>query len=69
MCQPDFALLEPMCSNGMYISDYVCTNPNMTQYREEEMHISFPSGHTSFGFNAAMFIVLYLQQRMNWPDK
>ena len=46
-----------------YIEDYSCSG-NVDVVHEARM--SFPSGHSSLAFYAAVFIVMYLQIRMTW---
>uniref|UniRef100_A0AC35U649 Rap-GAP domain-containing protein n=1 Tax=Rhabditophanes sp. KR3021 TaxID=114890 RepID=A0AC35U649_9BILA len=57
VCAPD-VFLSSECTGHNYITNYTCTRPNTAQIREARL--SFPSGHTSISFYAAIFFVLYI---------
>jgi len=72
VCNPDFQNIT--CgteSEPVYVRDYTCRgNPLLfqgdleeTNYRIQEARVSFVSGHSSFAFQAAVFLILYLQAR------
>jgi len=62
-----------------YITNYTCTgNPDLfpdpedLENRMREVSLSFPSGHSSFVWQAATFTILYLQAKFNkipWARK
>lgn len=58
------------CSNPLnfnrYIQEFDCGNKESSVRRLKEMRLSFPSGHSSFSMYTMLFLVLYLQCRMNW---
>ncbi|XP_013137361.1 PREDICTED: lipid phosphate phosphohydrolase 1-like [Papilio polytes] len=55
-CQPEEAIT---CVESEYISSYTCTKA----YWLSQSDKSFPSGHTSLGLHAAVFIAYYLHRR------
>ncbi|XP_013162624.1 PREDICTED: lipid phosphate phosphohydrolase 1-like [Papilio xuthus] len=55
-CQPEEAIT---CVGSDYISSYTCTKA----YWLSQSDKSFPSGHTSLGLHAALFIAYYLHRR------
>lgn len=57
-CSPDWSKIN--CSTT-YIWDVPCTNPNRHLVREAQL--SFPSGHSSLAWYAAIYLVVYLQVR------
>ncbi|XP_046446420.1 putative phosphatidate phosphatase [Daphnia pulex] len=65
ICQPD-NFLEICPPNGLpiYITQFKCTGKNGQRLQDSRM--SFPSGHASFSSYAMLYLVLYLQSRMNW---
>ena len=58
------------CSNPLnryrYIEDYNCSNMEATAQQLRQMHLSFPSGHSSFAMYTMFFAAIYLHYRMNW---
>lgn len=58
------------CSNPInrnrYIEDYICGNTESSATQLKQIHLSFPSGHSSFSMYAMMFAAIYLHYRMNW---
>ncbi|CAG0918075.1 unnamed protein product [Notodromas monacha] len=62
VCAPDFVSLEPLCARGIYVTEYNCTR-EMSEMKSREIRVSFPSAHSSYGFHAAVFLILYLQIR------
>uniref|UniRef100_A0A914VWH1 Phosphatidic acid phosphatase type 2/haloperoxidase domain-containing protein n=1 Tax=Plectus sambesii TaxID=2011161 RepID=A0A914VWH1_9BILA len=67
VCQP-VPVGAPNCSltdGERYIRDYVCTGSHTySAHRLKEVHLSFYSGHSSFAFYTAMYVMLYLQARV-----
>lgn len=73
VCRPTYD--SDLCGtelHPLYVTNYTCLgNPSLFQgnameHRIKEAHISFVSGHASFSFQAATFIILYLQARLVW---
>ncbi|XP_070493912.1 putative phosphatidate phosphatase [Chironomus tepperi] len=73
--RPNFMdICKPMLSDGTncsntknfdkYIQDYTCSNANATPGDLRYIRVSFVSGHTSFSFMTAFFLVFYLESRM-----
>ncbi|KAK6188321.1 hypothetical protein SNE40_004519 [Patella caerulea] len=62
ICRPDFSKIN--CSLG-YITEYECTNTEVSDKLMRDSRLSFPSGHASFAFFSAVFVVLYLHHRMS----
>lgn len=48
-----------------YIQNFVCTN-QAAQWSLKNMRLSFPSGHSSFGFAVAIYCILYMHARITW---
>ena len=76
VCQPTYNATECSFSLSTYVTNYSCpgnTNlfdPIELQSRLKEIHLSFPSGHASFSFQAATYTVIYLQfmiMKNKWP--
>ncbi|XP_077981675.1 phospholipid phosphatase 1-like [Glandiceps talaboti] len=61
ICQPDFSLIN--CTDG-YIMQYTCLGDN--EDRIHDARRSFLSGHSSFSAYCMIYLVLYLQSRMQW---
>ncbi|KAG5675412.1 hypothetical protein PVAND_005320 [Polypedilum vanderplanki] len=67
---------RPVLSNGLtckdldnwntYISDYTCTNQDVSDWTLTNARISFPSGHASFSFYCSFFCAFYIQSRMKF---
>ena len=74
MYRPHFIdLCQPKINNGYEIDkdtqyvgvdNYTCSG-NATENRIREVYLSFPSGHTSYAFQAGIFIILYLQAKFS----
>jgi len=81
VCKPDYD--ETADINGPtfpnYVTNYTCQgdadifpDPEDEENRIREVSLSFPSGHSSFVWQAATFTVLYLQAKFNkipWARK
>ncbi|XP_070562983.1 phospholipid phosphatase 1-like [Ptychodera flava] len=61
VCQPDFSKIN--CSVG-YITDFTCLGSDVDSINEARR--SFVSGHSSFSAYCMIYLVLYLQGRMQW---
>jgi phosphatidate phosphatase len=63
VCRPNWESIDcGLPENPKYIDTYTCTgNADMVK----EARLSFPSGHASFSAFTMMFLVLYLQAKMN----
>jgi len=76
ICQPSFS--DELCKDEFGYPKYVVEDDskicfglqsNTTQKMMREARMSFMSGHSSFSFYCATFLVLYLQARLNkFPD-
>ncbi|XP_058820182.1 phospholipid phosphatase homolog 1.2 homolog isoform X2 [Topomyia yanbarensis] len=58
-CRPDVH-----CEGNEFISTYMCTNPEETQYFIRDASKSFPSGHASISVYEVIFMVWYLLRRV-----
>lgn len=54
------------CVTGTIISDYTCTNPDLTENQYRIMITSFPSGHSALGVYFSIFLGWHLQQRLKF---
>lgn len=58
------------CSNPInqhrYIEDYTCSNTESSEQQLKQIHLSFPSGHSSFSMYAMFYAAIYLHYRMHW---
>lgn len=67
-CQPimnDGTNCSDVINAGRYIEDYKC-RPDLSKGAIREMHLSFPSGHSSYAMFTMLYSALYLQSRMTW---
>nr|CAB3265054.1 lipid phosphate phosphohydrolase 1 [Phallusia mammillata] len=69
LCQPDVNCTD--ANQFLYITDYKCmrtSHPQIPQHNFHERMLdarkSFPSGHASFAFYMALYVVMYLEYRM-----
>lgn len=62
VCDPDWS--QVVCNNHSYVEEPFCRGDPS---RIREGRLSFPSGHSSFGFYSMMFAVYYLQAQVTWP--
>ncbi|XP_065167826.1 putative phosphatidate phosphatase isoform X2 [Atheta coriaria] len=46
-----------------YITDYQCSNPDISQRQLKEMRLSFPSGHSSFAMYTMLYFALFVGAR------
>jgi phosphatidate phosphatase len=68
VCRPDWDAITCTTNDGipLYVTNYICLG-NEDMFEDEweskisEARHSFPSGHTSYSFQAATFCILYLQ--------
>lgn len=68
-----FAICQPVLSDGtdcsspknhgIYITNYTCSNPEITTRFLKEFRLSFPSAHSSVTFYAMTYMALYIQSR------
>ncbi|CAG2240045.1 PLPP1_2_3 [Mytilus edulis] len=61
VCKPDFSKID--CTKG-YITDYNCTNANISDKLDRESRLSFPSGHAGFAMYSAIFTALYMEKQV-----
>ncbi|XP_059177678.1 phospholipid phosphatase 1-like [Physella acuta] len=66
LCKPDFGKFNCTSEHGTprYVLDYECTNTGVSDKLMTDSRMSFPSGHASTSVYSAIFVVLYLQMRM-----
>ena len=60
LCQPDTA----NCTIGTLVTNFTCTNPNITKYRMNDISSSFPSGHAGLACYFSCFMIWFLQRRI-----
>lgn len=61
-CDPDWSKIS--CANHTYVENAHCRG---SDWFIREARLSFPSGHSSFGFYSMMYTVYYLQAQLGWP--
>ncbi|XP_059609399.1 phospholipid phosphatase homolog 1.2 homolog isoform X2 [Phlebotomus argentipes] len=61
-CRPDTAV---NCTIGTFISDFTCTNTELSSQLVNDSFRSFPSGHASVGFYEALFMAWFLYKRFH----
>ena len=66
VCQPKGINLTACQSSHRYFQDFECT-PTHGDYYAMDSRNSFPSGHASASFYAALFLVLYWESRLRQP--
>lgn len=59
-CQPDTA----NCTLGTLVSNFICTNHNLTKLQLRDVSGSFPSGHAALAVYFSAFMIWFLQQRL-----
>ncbi|KRX74096.1 Lipid phosphate phosphohydrolase 1 [Trichinella sp. T6] len=62
ICQPDIDLKS--CDGHTYIENFSCTNYD--DWLSKDARLSFPSGHSSLAAYGMLYIVMYLQIRVQW---
>ncbi|XP_003378694.1 lipid phosphate phosphohydrolase 1 [Trichinella spiralis] len=62
ICQPDIDLKS--CDGHTYIENFSCTNYD--DWLSKDARLSFPSGHSSLVAYGMLYIVMYLQIRVQW---
>jgi phosphatidate phosphatase len=60
MCVPDAV----NCTKGSLVTNFTCTNPNLSNIRLKEISRSFPSGHAALAVYFSVFISWFLEQRL-----
>ncbi|KAL5286603.1 PPAP2A.2 family protein [Megaselia abdita] len=68
ICQPvmaDGTNCASPANQGLYIMNYTCSNPDITERSLKEFRLSFPSGHSSISFYAMTYLALYIHGRWN----
>lgn len=60
-CMPDTNM---NCTNGTYVFHFTCTNPNATLLDIIDSSRSFPSGHSSISWFAALFWAYVVHSRL-----
>lgn len=69
VCQPimrDGTNCSNLLNRYRYIEDYTCGNMEATTQQLRQIHLSFPSGHSSLSMYTMFFAAIYLHYRMNW---
>ncbi|CAH0551779.1 unnamed protein product [Brassicogethes aeneus] len=61
VCRP---IENELCQNGTYVESYTCSNERYTRYFLVDSSRSFPSGHSSVGWFAALFSAYIIQSRL-----
>ncbi|XP_071042759.1 putative phosphatidate phosphatase isoform X2 [Parasteatoda tepidariorum] len=61
VCRPDFNCTEAAYPH-FYVESFSCTNSDID---ETNMRLSFPSGHAAFAAYSYIYVVLYLQKRLD----
>lgn len=59
LCQPSAV----NCTVGTLVTDYHCTNPNLSGKQRIEISTSFPSGHAALATYFSTFVILLLHFR------
>lgn len=52
------------CTIGSLVTNYTCTNQNISRLRMQDISRSFPSGHASLAVYFSGFMIWFLQQRI-----
>ena len=62
-------LTDQLCKDehgyNKFVTDYNCSNPDLAEVREARK--SFLSGHSSFSFYSATFLIIYFQVCKQYP--
>ncbi|XP_017479164.1 PREDICTED: putative phosphatidate phosphatase [Rhagoletis zephyria] len=66
-CQPRLAdgsscesAYQQLVGGGVYVEHYYCSNRNLSARQLRELHVSFPSAHSSLAFYAMLLLCFYL---------
>ncbi|XP_054733448.1 phospholipid phosphatase 1 [Anastrepha obliqua] len=66
-CQPRLAdgtscesAYQQLVGGGVYVEHYYCSNRNLSARQLRELHVSFPSAHSSLSFYAMLLLCFYL---------
>lgn len=51
------------CTSGTLVTDYQCTNPNLSEKLRSTISTSFPSGHAALAAYFSTFVIWLLQRR------
>ncbi|KAK3584930.1 hypothetical protein CHS0354_021810 [Potamilus streckersoni] len=62
VCRPDFSNID--CGQR-YVTNYTCTNDEHSATILRDSHRSFPSGHAAFSMYTSMYLVFYLEKRLD----
>ncbi|GAU90244.1 hypothetical protein RvY_02691 [Ramazzottius varieornatus] len=69
VCNPDWARIGGR-DNCTYVSDVFCLTSQSKDEKDlarlEDARLSFLSGHSSFSFYCAFFVIYYLETRFKW---
>lgn len=60
MCQPSVV----NCTIGTLVTDFTCTNPNLSPLRLKTISRSFPSGHAGLATYFSVYMIWFLQHRV-----
>ncbi|XP_034104035.1 putative phosphatidate phosphatase [Drosophila albomicans] len=68
VCQPrleDGSTCYDAQNAGHYITNYSCSNPNISSFQLQQLNQSFPSGHASMIMYAMLYLAIYLQAALS----
>uniref|UniRef100_A0A0K8U473 Putative phosphatidate phosphatase n=1 Tax=Bactrocera latifrons TaxID=174628 RepID=A0A0K8U473_BACLA len=51
---------QQLVGGGVYVEHYYCANRNLSARQLRELHVSFPSAHSSLSFYAMLLLCFYL---------
>ena len=60
LCQPD----TKNCQLGTLVTNFTCTNQNITKFRMHDISSSFPSGHAALACYFSCFMIWFFQRRV-----
>ncbi|XP_055345757.1 phospholipid phosphatase 2-like [Paramacrobiotus metropolitanus] len=70
VCDPDFSRIIGYPGNCTYVEEPYCRAASSTDpviiSRFADSRLSFLSGHSSFSFYCAFFVIFYLETRLKW---
>lgn len=61
LCQPSAAV---NCTLGTLVTDYQCTNPNLSARSRVDISTSFPSGHAALATYFSTFVIWLIHVRI-----